>query len=328
VADRKLDSSSIFGGLAELGKYFQAISIAPSAVVVLGLYSLFAAGAPRRAPSWSAMVASTSHLRIVEVGALAILIVIVGMTLHPFQRAATQLLEGYWGPTRVGRTAMFSRGRIHLARRLHYTTQAAIFQGDAEYWATIRNTASLSDTIRDAELRHLRAAIDAEAFSVAVERYPTDIHRLRPTRLGNILRRYEDLAGAPYELEAITVTPHLMVTGPPAETQMVDDAGTELDLCVRFVVCWLLFATVSFFLLWPYGIWLLIPLISYSLAWLSYRAAVHAGEEYGITLCALFDLNHSALGERFQLDAFGNTARRDVHRAISRVAGRNEEMKN
>jgi hypothetical protein len=36
---------------------------------------------------------------------------------------------------------------------------------------------------------------------------------------------------------------------------------------------------------------------AYALAWLSYRAAVHAAEEYGQALVVLFDLNHRALDE-------------------------------
>jgi hypothetical protein len=64
-------------------------------------------------------------------------------------------------------------------------------------------------------------------------------------------------------------------------------------------VSWLLVAAISFFLVWPYGVWLVVPLAAYGLAWGSYRGALHAAAEYGYAVWVLVDLNHQLVDDHF-----------------------------
>jgi hypothetical protein len=296
VSETSTPSSSILGGLAQIGKYFQLISIVPAALVVGSLYMLIAAGAPGREPSWKAMAHGISSISLQGAIALALAIVIVGMTLHPFQLAATQFLEGYWGPSSLGRTAMLSRAWIHLNRKNHYLGQRAIARRSlAQSREALAKTSTPNSEFPRLRIEALRARLDSVAFNTAVNRYPTEPHRIMPTNLGNMLRRHEDLAGKPLGRPALDVVPRLMYLAPPEHSAYVDDARTELDLAVRFVISWLLVTVISFALVWPYGAWIAVPIGAYALAWLSYRAAVHTAEEYGRTLIVLVDLNHRLL---------------------------------
>jgi len=116
-------------------------------------------------------------------------------------------------------------------------------------------------------------------------------------------------------LEALDAVPRLMAVAPTEQVAHVNDARSDLDLAVRFVVAWLLVAVVTFVLLWPYGPWLLIPMAAYALAWISYRGAVHAANEYGLSLQVLVDVNHDLLisAEPKLIVVTGRTdARRDL----------------
>jgi hypothetical protein len=170
-------------------------------------------------------------------------------------------------------TAMATRARLHLDRRRHYLLSAAVAAEEADEAA--RRTRVSTDLLdrQEAEAKEIGLRLAAEEAETAASRYPAEPDRVMPTRLGNTLRRYEDLAGRPYGLEALAVIPHLMDIAEAEQVAHVDDARTELDLAVRVVVSWLLVAATGFGLLWPYGSWLALPIAAYGLAWLSYRAA-------------------------------------------------------
>jgi hypothetical protein len=288
---------SVLGGLAEVGKYFRLISVLPATLVVFSIYALIAGGAPGQQPSWGAIADAIQGLDLGGATALAFTVLIVGMMIHPLQFPATQVLEGYWGPSTLARTAMFSRALLHFERRSHYTKQADSarrrLRADLD---TLKGPPPIAQ-IEPIQARAMRFHLEAIAFNTGADRYPVDPHKVMPTSLGNMLRRYEDLAGKPYGRNAIEVTPHLMTLVHREHSAYVDDARTALDLAVRLVISWLIVATTSFLLVWPYGAWNMVPISAYALAWLSYRSAVHAAEEYGSALMVLFDLNHKLLDE-------------------------------
>lgn len=326
VSTESSTRSSVLGGLAQVGKYFQLISIVPAAVVVVTIFALVAGGAPTRRPTWDAIGERAAGIDLATASALALAILTLGMLLHPLQFAFTRLLEGYWGHSYLGRFAMFSKASIHLERRRRWLREMRLAD---------RATTTADNRLRDphgltleefvgAERSRLAGALNYEAFSTAAGRYP-ETHRLRPTRLGNTLRLYEDIAGRPYGLDALAVVPHLMWLAPADHIANVDDARSDLDLAVRFVCSWLLLAVSSFVLLWPYGVWLLVPLTAYGLAWVSYAAAVQSADEYGGALLVLVDLNHRLLAEQFPLppDRSITFSARERARAISDTARRN-----
>lgn len=278
-----------------MGRYFQLVSIIPAAVVILLTYVLVAGGAPAVQPSWEKMGSAVAAIDFGRASVLTLGVLVLGLVTHPFQFATTQILEGYWGPSPVARVAMFSRARIHADRRRRFLSGLARAKLAAEAAdAAVQQAEAHRDvrSLRLAEAELLRASLDYTAFEAAADRYPEELDRLMPTRLGNILRRHEDLAGRQHRLEALSAVPRLMAIAPPEQVAQVNDTRSDLDIAVRFVLSWLAAAVVSFLLLWPYGPWLLVPLGAYGLAWMSYRGAVQAASEYGFALHVLIDVNH------------------------------------
>lgn len=285
------EDSTLAGGLLRVGRHFQLVSVLPAAAVVLVTYGLIAAGVPAQAPSAPDLADRISNLGAVDLAALATAVLIVATALDPFQFVLTQLLEGYWGPSRLARAAMFSRARIHLDRQLRHLKDRERAKQEAERLSAARPTTGAA--IRAKEYALLETALDYQAFDAAVSGYPPERYRVMPTRLGNVLRRHEDLTGVPYGIEhAIAVVPHLLVLNPGRPgVAAVEDARSELDLAIRWVVSWLLVASISFVLLVVHGPWVAISLLAYGLAWCAYRGSVHAAIEYGRAIWLVFDLN-------------------------------------
>jgi hypothetical protein len=68
----------------------------------------------------------------------------------------------------------------------------------------------------------------------------------------------------------------------------------------RFVVVWLMASAIGVLLLAIHGPWLVIPLITFSLAWICYRGSVAAAEAYGDTLVWALDLYRFDLVEQLR----------------------------
>lgn len=308
----------LVNGLIRIGKHFQLVSVLPAAAIVLTTFGLMTSGAPANAPSAGRVVEQASQLGGVGIAGLVVAVLIVGMTLDPFQFAATQALEGYWGSSQLGRSAMFSRARIHLDRQLYYLGERGLAKRRAD---RLREEQPVDDVaLRAKEYALLEAAIDYQAFDSAVARYPMERSRIMPTRLGNMLRRLEDLAGKPYGINhAIPVVPHLLALASESpEVQAVNDARSELDLAIRWVVSWLLVAVITFVLLVPQGAWVVLSLAAYGLAWVSYRGSVHAAADYGYALWVVVDLNLGSAENRCTPLNAGIESRRAWVAAIAR----------
>ena len=81
----------------------------------------------------------------------------------------------------------------------------------------------------------------------------------------------------------------------------VNDQRSNLDLAVRMIVVSAIAFIISLALLWRYGLWLLVAIVPYVAAFLSYRGAVVAAGAYGRAFSAIIALNRFALYERLHL---------------------------
>jgi len=95
--------------------------------------------------------------------------------------------------------------------------------------------------------------------------------------------------------------PYLARVAPPEDMAYVNDQRSNLDLAVRMIVVSVIAFTISLALLWRYGLWLLVAIIPYAVAFLSYRGAVVAAGAYGRAFGAIIALNRFALYERLHL---------------------------
>jgi hypothetical protein len=112
-----------------------------------------------------------------------------------------------------------------------------------------------------------------------------------PTRLGNVLRAAEDFAGERYGLSTLLIVPRLIPQLSPTVAERLSDSRLQLDIAIRFCLVWLMATAASFGLLVRFAIWLWVPVATYGLAWLSYRAACAAAAAYGNMLAVAIDLH-------------------------------------
>lgn len=268
------------GGASQLGRAFRLVGVLPGATLVLAIYVLVAGTRSDGHLDIKAAGEALSGITLTQLGLLTFAAVIAGLVLQPLQFVSVQFLEGYWGVGRVGASARLSRIDQYASIRLDLIDKNDRFQDLADS-ATGRQRVLL--TAQADEAARLRA------------RFPENPNRVMPTRLGNVLRRHEDLAGSQYGLDALVVIPHLALLAPKPHLDYLDDRRNELDAAVRFWLVWTLCALAALALLWPGGVWALASLVPWSLAWLSYRGAVEAASHYGTALSVLIDLNRFRL---------------------------------
>jgi hypothetical protein len=239
----------------------------PTAVLVCLPVALASSGAVTSTPQFSRFPVLVDSLGIIELLALAALVLLLSLILQPFQVSLVQLLEGYWGTTWIG-AALNDIGVERHRRR----------------WVHLQQIAR-SEAIT-AEARRARAV--AEALLV---RYPMTESRLLPTQLGNALRAAEDRAGQRYGLATVTVWPRLYpyLSEPLART--LDGVRDQLDAAARLCVVLMVATLVSAAMLLTDGWWLLVPAATAVLSLLSYRSAIQAAIAYGEAMHWAFDLH-------------------------------------
>ena len=148
-----------------------------------------------------------------------------------------------------------------------------------------------------------------------------------PTRLGNVLRRYERLAGYQYRLDAVQVIRHVAFVAPEGHIEYLNDQRELLDLSVRMCATSIVAVVVAVSFLWHHGPWLAIALIPYGLAYLSYRGAVVVAHEYGEAICTVIDLDRFALYDFLRLPRPKNTAsERSMNAALGKLLGHDPDV--
>lgn len=285
-------SSAISGVGGAIGRYFSVVSFIPSLFLVGFTFALIESGAwyGNGGPDWARAANAFTHI-----GNLALIILVsiaVGVAVHPIQYALVQFLEGYWG---TGRLAQ----RARAARMMRYRRRYDLLREGPGPQAEIQlQEADAAKTRLDPEERIRLVSRRDESIRLRdgyPGGYPKSDDDIMPTRLGNVLRRYERLAGYQYQLDAVEVLRHVALVAPPGHVDYLDDQRELLDLSVRMCVTSIVAALISIAFLWHHGPWLAIALIPYSLAYLSYRGAVVVAHEYGAAMSTLIDLDRFAL---------------------------------
>lgn len=317
--DKNAEAGGPLAGTLKLGRYFQLVSVAPAAVIVLSVSFLLAAGAPQSSPSFEAGVASLADTTLSEAAITVVLIVIVGMAMHPFQFIATQWLEGYWGSSESAINAMASRSLVHLDRRssVERRYKAAILSRGYSQ-GNIPKGPGVS--VSHAHYVALHDELAAGQLTAEKAKYPRDPLRTLPTAFGNRLRRYEDALGhVAGGADVIHLGPYMAKVAGEQEVAHVNDARSAMDLAVRFSVAWAIAAILSFALLWSHGAWLVLPTGLICLAFVAYRGAVATADEYGAALWVMFDLNLHDLVQAFpDVDELDGTKLASILEATSR----------
>lgn len=324
---------------SKIGRYFSIVTLVPSLFLTLWVYALFASDAWRHAPNLGQLGHRLSTWTFAGVTWVVLAALLVGMFIHALLFPTVQLLEGYWGSSALARG--LAKVRIDHYRKKHRRINDRVenhlksldraFTG----WFGVRKAQKLSaeeaERRRDTFLNEdhgddaIAHVIAVDAYSKSLERFP-DPRRILPTRLGNALRTVEDKAGRQYGLDALLTAPHFALVARPADLAYRDDSQEEFDTAVRLCSVSLVATVVTVPAVLGDGLWLLIALIPYSLAYLAYRAALSAADEYMAAMSTVIDLNRFALYERLGLPRPRDTAEeREVNAALMALLGYDED---
>jgi hypothetical protein len=306
--------SSAFESIRQIGRHFAVVAGLPALVVTTELAVLLGMGAPSQRPDIDQLATAGSSIGLAGFGLLLVAVIVVGLTLQPLQFAFTQVLEGYWGPSTLALRAMRRSATRHLIRleRLDSLSDRAAWDvedGDRELAALTQEEEELSKSFRytfdDAERisqrrrflhrKYMLNRLTRQEADRARERYPLAVIDLMPTALGNVLRRYERVAGDAYGLESVVTTGLLAQVADTTMRDYHDDARTDLDLATQTVLMWVAATTIGVIFLWRYDVWLLIPMMTGLLSILAYRGATASAAAYGEALMVLFSLGRSNL---------------------------------
>jgi len=277
------------GAAQTIGRYFSVISVVPSSLYVTFVYVLVTSGSWQHAPDWTRAFRSLEQLGGGGIAFLAFLSIALGVVIHPSQFAIVQFFEGYWG---TARPAQYLRSQ----RILRYQRLCDFLEQEQ---VQLNDKISGLDVSAHAARTPLRSRI-AEAERVR-NSFPMALEDVMPTRLGNVLRHAEYQAGSQYSLDALQVVPHLLLIAPQGHIDYVNDQRTQLDLAVRMTFISGLACVTAVLFLWPRNIWVLIAVIPYVLAYLSYRGSVIAAGHYGSALDTLINLNRFELYKQLHI---------------------------
>ena len=318
-------SAAISGIGSAIGRYFSIVSFIPSLFLVSFTFALIESNSwnGSQNPDWARAGSSLTHIG--NLGLLVLISAAAGLILHPLQFSLVQLFEGYWGTSKLAQ-------RIRLTRILHHYNRckslrfgpgldaASILQcadepaeaakramsedGDEDEDDSAADKAKrLEEASRlDPETRFRNRSLADESSRLA-KGYPDEItvgnhveyDDIMPTRLGNVLRRYERQAGSQYGLDAVSVIQQIAFIAPPDRLEYVNDQRQLLDFSVRMSMTSVIATFVAVAFLWRHGLWLLISLATYGIAYLSYRGAIVVAHEYGAAVSAMIDLDRFAL---------------------------------
>lgn len=291
-------------GAAAIGRYFTVVSFVPSTVFVAYIAVLVRSGV--FGDETVDVGAAFEGLELSDAAVFGFASLMVGLALHPLQYPLIQVFEGYWGGTRLGRL-------LALQHIIRHRERSLTFRADAVNSHHASRPKAMPD--QDGELvaqppyATKRRATPAQvaAFYQAGESwrlhggYPHNTEAIMPTRLGNVLRKYEIFAGGRYGLDTIAAVPRLMQVAQPRDIAYVNNQRVQMELALRTSTLALVAAMVTAAATWDRGLWMLACLVPYALAYAGYRGAVTVAHEYGVALATLVDLNRFALYERMHV---------------------------
>lgn len=282
---------SAFGAVSKIGPYFTAVSLVPAAMLTFTVDMLGRTQPWTGTPNWHRIidVPSAASLSAALIG--AVLTIILAMVLHPLQFAAVQLLEGYWGTRSILLRAADLRISHHTSRfgKLAEIQQNALTEGPQP-----------GDQV-DPTPDQLQSIWHFREASRALGDFPDDEQDIMPTRLGNILKRYERRAGKPYGIDAILIATHIGLIAPKEQVDYLQDQRTQMDLAVRLTLSATILTIVVTLMFAPAGWWALLGLVPYIAAIGFYRGACVVAHHYGNALETVIDLNRRQLYEVLDL---------------------------
>lgn len=274
----------------QIGPYFSVVSLLPAALLVTYVRWLLATGALTGPMDWT----PSDAFDLAGAAVTAAVAVVVALALNPLQFGFVQVLEGYWGASAVATAGRASRIAHHRARVIRLIGRA----NGKDHRHVGAGQSPLEDVKRQSRLDESRRQLGY---------YPAQLNDVLPTRLGNVLRKYEFSVGAPYGLELIPALPRIAMVAREPEIAYVQNQRVQLELAVRTCVLSLIAAFTTCAILVRQGWPVLLSAVPYAVAYLAYRGAILLADEYGTAMTVMLELNRFTLYERLALPRPANS---------------------
>lgn len=310
-------SAAISGIGGAIGRYFSIVSFVPSLFLAGFTFALIESGAwsGNGEPDWAK--AGNALTNLGNLALLTLISIALGVAVHPVQFALVQFFEGYWGTGSLAQRVRVARIRHHLK-----TFKTGPFKDSKDALRALNDKERPPLPEARVELLSLLGESQRRAAN-----YPLHDDQMMPTRLGNVLRRHERLAGSQYGLEAIGVIRHVALVAPAQRVGYVNDQRQLLDLSVRMSATSIFATFIAVAFLWHHGLWLLIALVPYGIAYLSYRGAVVVAHEYGSAVSTMIDLDRFTLYDSLRLPRPATTAgERQMNAKLMRLVNHNPQV--
>jgi hypothetical protein len=289
------------------------VSLIPSSLLVAFGYFLIASGSLQGVPRWSHAFDALTHPGIGGLGVFTLASLGVALAFHPVQFSVVQFFEGYWG-----KGDLAQRFRIQRIRKYQ-----ELYDELEDRRTEAADLLQLIDGItgrRARDVRTMLTSLAEEAERLIESSFPRAKEEIMPTRLGNVMRRFERQAGEQYGIDAPSVFAHIMLVAPPDHAAYVNDQRSQLDLAIRMSFTSVLACVMAVAFLWRHGPWLLIALVPYLMAYLSYRGAVVLARQYATAVNTVVDLDRFLLYERLRLKPAESTQEeREVNERLMRL---------
>lgn len=282
-------SAAVSSAGKAVGRYFSIVSLIPSLFLTSFVFVLSESGAwASGSLDWARAGKAFTNLETITL--LILVSMAFGLAVHPIQFALVQFFEGYWGTNRLAKRARIARILHHYNRMTSLNSTS----GEAELAIDNSNIALEPEH----KIEYLSAWSEGDRL---VAGYPGEEDDVMPTRLGNVLRRYERLAGCQYGLDAVDVLPLVTLVAHKERVEYLSDQRESLDLAVRMCATSLLGAIIAMAALWRHGPWFLLALLPYGIAYISYRGAVVVAHEYGSAMSTIIDLDRFELYKQLRM---------------------------
>jgi hypothetical protein len=218
----------------------------------------------------------------------------VAVLLRPLQFTLVQVLEGYW--TSGSRLRVLEALLIERHRRRQAEAKA---RQNASF-PSARTGLDLAAVVARAHNVD-RVTRMREQAAATLSGYPLNLEHTMPSRLGNVLRRTEQIAGERYGLSTVDTYPRLYQHLSPRLESEVGNQMDALDSTATFVVLFTAQTLVSLPLLYRLDWWSLTPVVCAILGAVAYSGAVRAAAKFGNLIEVAFDLHRFDMVEAMRL---------------------------
>jgi hypothetical protein len=257
----------------DFGFRFNLVGLLPTVLLMLFWLCLAWSGSPATAPQLGQILERAEELSASQWLILGFGALVVSAVLQPFQVTYLRLLEGYWGSSQLA--MLLSRVGVASQRR-----------GRQILLASSQTDKIDQNAITQQEYERMNVA----AYHL-YHNYPGNEARLLPTALGNVLRSAEARPFENYGLDALVTWPILMPIISSDLKATLADQRNQLDLAARMGFTFMLCTALGIIYLYRWGWWIIIPLGTLGLSYLSYRAAITTAIGFGDSIQAAYHLH-------------------------------------